>query len=216
MRMTRRRFLGYAAVSAASAKLQGLSLGRHQAVKNAGIVVLDEHCTIPESASGYRAALGTLEIGAGVVIVPAAVDLSSSTVRLLHNRLDDGAIVVLESGAIFGDATSRAFNNHRTMLRDEFAIELERPMPLWPAPNIPYVHYLWPRPAMVRDYGHAVVLSEQGGVIARVNGLPVAIRRRLGAGTLIFIGSPLGPALLFGDREARAWLSHVISMSPVA
>jgi hypothetical protein len=203
-------------VSAAGAKIGRVSLGPHASRNDAGVVVLDEHCAIPESAAGYHAALGSLERGdAGVVIVPAAVDVPSSAVRLLHDRLRAGAMVLVESGSTFGDAGSNGFRSHRVMLREHFGIEVERPMPLWPSATIPYVHYSWPLPAMVRDYGRAVVLPEQDGVIARVNGLPVALTRRFRAGTLIFLGSPLGPPLLFGDREARAWLTHIIWMSPV-
>ena len=211
MSMTRRQFVGYAAVSAAGASIGRFSLGSTATRNDAGVVVVDEHCTIPESAAGYRACMGMLGSGkAGVVIVPAAVDVPSSTIRFLHDRLDSGAIVVLESGSIYGDAGSIAFGSHRAMLRDQFGIEVDRPTPLWPSASVPYVYYRWPLPAMVRDYGRAVVLPEQDGVVARVNGIPVAMASRVRAGTVIFLGSPLGPALLFGDREARAWLTHLV------
>ena len=50
-------------------------------------------------------------------------------------------------------------------------------------------------------------LSTQAGeVIAWVDGLPVALKRPGGRGNLIFLGSPLGPALWAGDAQARRWL----------
>jgi hypothetical protein len=39
--------------------------------------------------------------------------------------------------------------------------------------------------------------------------MPVALKKRVGKGTLIFLGSPLGPALGASDLEARHWLQSV-------
>src|SRR5438128_10780639 len=113
MSMTRRQFVDYAAVSAASASLARISLGSTATLADAGVAIVNEHCAIPESAAGYRACVGKLgRRKAGVVIVPAAAHVPSSTVRFLHDRLDSGTIVVLESGAIYGDAASAAFRTH--------------------------------------------------------------------------------------------------------
>ena len=38
------------------------------------------------------------------------------------------------------------------------------------------------------------------------DGLPVALKRPSGRGRLMFLASPLGPALWAGDSEARGWL----------
>ena len=85
------------------------------------------------------------------------------------------------------------------------------PVQLWSAhtssQGIPYVDYSWPHSAKVRDFSRVVPLGPQAGdVIAWVDGLPVALKRQDGRGTLLFLGSPLGPALWAGDAEARRWL----------
>jgi hypothetical protein len=138
--------------------------------------------------------------------------------RALRDYLDDGATILLESGAAYIGQSSREthefaeFANHRAMLYEEFAICVESPRSLWPAHGIPYVQYTWPHAAMVRDFSRVVPLApQQGEIIARVDDLPVALRRTYRSGMLIFLGSPLGPALLFGDSEARRWMLDVFA-----
>jgi len=51
-----------------------------------------------------------------------------------------------------------------------------------------------------------------GDNIAWAGELPVALKRRVGAGTLIYLGSPVGPALWAGDVEAKRWL-HAVALT---
>jgi len=227
MGMTRRRFLD----CAAGAVTMGLPLDLWRrcrsplaAETSPRWVLLDlkEHGGLGESASGYESALATL--GArflcaearwvfpsrcAVLIVPAALELPPPAVRAIVSCLRAGAMVILESGA--GFAAGRDFRAHR-VLCDYLQVRIEAPVQLWSAPTssqrIPYVDYTWPYPAKVRDFSRVVPLGRQAGeVIAWVDGLPVALRRQSGrGGTLIFLGSPLGPALWAGDAEARRWL----------
>jgi len=46
-------------------------------------------------------------------------------------------------------------------------------------------------------------------IIATFAGQPVGLRRRVGHGTLITLGSPLGPVFLTGDPDARLWLDGI-------
>src|SRR5207244_10592234 len=128
--------------------------------------------------------------------------------RAIVGCLQAGASVIVESGA--GFAANREFRAHRGALRDYLQLQIEAPVDLWPdnsSQRIPYVDYSWPRPAKVRDFTRVVPLGRQAGeVIARVDGLPVALKRSSGRGNLIFLGSPLGPALWAGEAEARRWL----------
>ncbi len=62
-----------------------------------------------------------------------------------------------------------------------------------------WVRFDWPISAMIRDFGRASCISG-GSVIARLNGMPVAVRK----GSLVVLGSPLGPHLYAGDRDAHA------------
>jgi hypothetical protein len=101
-----------------------------------------------------------------------------------------------------------------------------------PATTPPYVHYDWPSTTIVRDFSRAIPLSyaamgfsreahrpaesAEGPYhrpIARINNVPVCCRLRLGYGQFVFLGSPLGPHLASGDREAQALLQSLLSRS---
>src|SRR5262249_7067365 len=125
---------------------------------------------------------------------------------------------------------SGEFVAHQKMLLRYFDLAVESPVDLWSGNPIgaarfaqrcdqnarkklhryessPYIDYDWPRETKVRDFSRVILVSAKSGdVIARVRGLPVALKRRVGEGTLIFLGSPMGPLLRAGDPEARSWL----------
>jgi len=143
------------------------------------------------------------------------LDIPPPAVRAIRSRLRTGATVLLESGA--GFAADRDFRAHRAVLRDQLGVHIEAPVRLWSsrgASGVPYVDYSWPASAKIRDFSRVVPLERQsegaGEIIAWVDDLPVALRRRYGRGDLIFLGSPLGPALWAGDAEARRWLCEVV------
>jgi hypothetical protein len=148
---------------------------------------------------------------AAIVIMPGAVRIPPRTTRQMTKALDSGATVILESGAAFSAANSRELRDHREMLRDVFGIETGPPTSLWPAEGIPYVEYMWPVAVRVRDFSRVIpVRQHDGEVIGRAAGHPVAVHRCHGRGTLIFLGSPLGPTLWAGDAEGRRWLHAVV------
>ena len=218
MGITRRGFLGCVAGSLTA----GLQLGRPLRVDTSPRRVLLDlrgQCALPESLLGYESALAGMgtEVTSRCtpLIVPAALDIPPPAVRAILSRLRPGATVLLESGA--GFATARGFRAHRAVLRDRLGVHIEAPVRLWSrrgARGIPYVDYRWPSSAKIRDFSRVVPLGRQsekeGEIIARVDGLPVALKRRLGRGDLIFLGSPLGPALWAGDAEARRWFGEFV------
>ena len=51
--------------------------------------------------------------------------------------------------------------------------------------------------------------QQPGEIIAWAGDLAVAFRRRVEKGTLIYLGSPVGPALWTRDPDARRWLYAV-------
>lgn len=171
-------------------------------------------CSLPESTLGYRSALaGAPERPdhGPLLIIPAVLDVPGDIARLIRLRLTGGATVIVESGA--GFAGHVRFREHQRSLIEGLKIDTHLPADLW-APgrsgHSPYIDYSWPDAVRVRDFSRVVPLGDQEAeVIARADGLPVALRRAVGAGTLIFLGSPLGPALWAGDREARRWLFDV-------
>ena len=217
MGVTRRRFLGYTA--GVFAGLRGLPLDRTS--RRCVLLDLNDRSCLNESVSGYQSALTSAGVQwmradarwmsaprCAVLIVPAALEIPPQVVRAIVRCLHAGASVIFESGA--GFAADRDYRAHRLALRHYLQLQIEEPVDLWrdnSSQRIPYVDYTWPRPAQVRDFSRVVpVEGQEGEIIARVDGRPVALKRPSGRGRLIFLGSSLGPALWAGDAEARGWL----------
>jgi hypothetical protein len=204
---------------------------------------LNSHYLLRESVKGYQAALpGEHNLVESLhestccyrfVIVPALGSIAPAVAQKLSNLLQAGTHLLLESGA--GFLSPAEFSVHQRMLRRYFDVTVLPPSDLWSGKfadnllfssrygcpekklnsheSIPYVNYVWPRYAKVRDFSRVIpVSSGEGDVIGRVGTLPVALKKRVANGTLIFLGSPLGPALFAGDPEARSWLRLVTSL----
>jgi hypothetical protein len=217
--ITRRHFLGCVAGSLTA----GLPFDVPRRVEESSrrvLLDLGEHCALRESVAGYESALASLGTmsRSTLLIVPAALDILPPARRAIVSRLRAGATVILESGA--GFCGGRDFRAHRIGLRDHFGVHVAAPVRLWSARpdsrGMPYIDYTWPSPVQIRDFSCVVPLGRQqtgGEIIAGVAGLPVGLKRRIGPGKLIFLGSPLGTALWAGDAEARRWLREVVASS---
>jgi hypothetical protein len=190
-------------------------------------VIADEQNYVPEAktCSQWRCRMA---------ILPGVGAMDSATIRLLFDLLEAGTHVLLESGA--GFVSPADFAVHQRILHRCFDLAIEPRVDLWSgkAPEnrlfarrakphqrsnvdsrepVPYVNYVWPREASVRDFSRVIPVSANAkDVIGRVGPLPVAMKRRFANGTLIFLGSPLGPALRAGDPEARSWLRLVTAL----
>ena len=210
--MTRREFLAYAA--AATMPLDLRLPSPPPAPTNCRCLVLPVpgECSLVESLNGYRSALAAQGwAGRETWIVPAVLDIPSRIAGMMVEALKRGTTVIVESGA--GFAGHLHFRRHRRALRELLHVDVQAPVDLWSdhprTRGIPYVEYSWPYRTKVRDFSRVVPVADRGDVIAWVDGLPVGLRRRCGQGTLIYLGSPLGPALWAGDAEAKRWLlSH--------
>jgi hypothetical protein len=169
-----------------------------------------------------------------IAIVPGLGSIDPAVAETLSTLLDAGTHVLLESGAAF--LSPSEFTAHQEMLFHYFGIEVGNPVDLWsrkPADDallghrpqrqpskklnspesIPYVNYSWPRQTSVRDFSRVLPVSARAGdVIGWVGELPIALKRRMSGGMLIFLGSPLGPALRAGDPQARSWLQSVTAL----
>lgn len=242
MKISRRRFLGTATGAAAGlvATVRGAA-NDSEAPAAGGRVILDaeDGCGLRESLAGYQAALAgagfrvvraasDLIPQAATIVVPGCARLDPRLARALAGSLDRGGLVLLESAAGFSASDgSPAFEVHRRELRASFGLEIEAPVDLWadcPAGRVPYVDYSWPAAVKVRDFSRVLPLASRsqvgasatGEVIGWAGGWPVALRRpagRGGKGMLVFLGSPVGPALGAGDREARHWLRTLVAAS---
>lgn len=169
-----------------------------------------------------------------MVIVPGLGMMDPAIGWALLDLAQGGTRLVLESGAGFLSPAEAAAQ--RRVLARCFALEVAPPADLWSRKladdgpfasrngphrrktidghqSTPYVHYVWPRETMVRDFTRVIPVSAKGGeVIGWAGSLAVASKRSVGKGTLIFLGSPLGPVLRASDPEARSWLQSVVAL----
>lgn len=169
-----------------------------------------------------------------MVIVPGLGMIDPAIGRMLLDLVQGGTRLVLESGAGFLSAAETAA--HQGMLLRCFGLDVEPPVDLWSGKladdglfasrtsphrrktidatqSVPYVRYVWPREIMVRDFTRVIPVSaKRGEAIGWAGSLAVGSKRPVGKGTLIFLGSPLGPALRASDPEARSWLQSVVSL----
>jgi hypothetical protein len=168
-----------------------------------------------------------------VAIAPGVGMMDAVLSSVLSGLLQSGSTLLLESGA--GFLSQYEFALHQRMLHQYFDITVDRPVDLWRKPEynairkprparyprnesdnrqaVPYVHYRWPSEAKVRDFSRAIPVSAPtGNAVGKIGDLTVAWKTRLGKGMLIFLGSPMGPALGAGDSDAGAWLHSVTEL----
>jgi hypothetical protein len=161
-------------------------------------------CVLLESRAGFGKALAGRD-HPRLVVVPAAAGWDASLLK----RARGGQWVLFESGA--GFAAAGAFGEQREGLARSFDLTLEEPRAPWrDGPRPPYVSLQWPETALLRDFS-SVVPVHGGETIGRFGALPVAALRRAGEGALLFLGSPLGPALWSDDARAHSWLQAFLA-----
>jgi hypothetical protein len=225
MPISRRGFLSCAATASAA--------GLAGATRLAGLfpqipgfrsrcVVVDPgaDCPLRESAAGYEAVLSSSNVvfqrtsiqslaSARTIILPAAATTDAKSAAKLRKLLENGSVILYESAAAF--LGPEEFGFHKRVIRSVFGLSLHDPVRLWDSADSlkqsPYVDYHWPVVTKVRDFSRMVPVDPgDGETIAWFGDLPVAARRRIGKGTLVYLGSPLGPHFLSDDREASHWL----------
>ena len=166
----------------------------------------ERHCLSQESASGYRLLLDEfkdVQIPC-LLIAPAARELSAIRCRRLVKEIEAGAWLLLESGVCFSSPAEAGAQ--ADILRDVFNLALLPPILIsrGDVDASHYVRFSWPIPRLVRTF-HAVVPVAGGHhqVIASFQGNAVGVKRPIGKGGIIYLGTMLGPGLLAQEREAR-------------
>lgn len=167
---------------------------------------------------------------AASLVVAGAGAVRAETFAVVALALEKGARVIWESGAAFLEPHD--FVRQQALAREYLRVSMGRPLEVWSqrarrstsarenelGPNrsarsvraigherVPYIAYRWPLETQVRDFSCVTPVSAPTGhVIAHWRETPVAWSKRIGAGTLVFIGSPIGPALRAGDYEAHS------------
>jgi hypothetical protein len=143
--------------------------------------VVDLGCVLPESLAGFKTQVGDLRHD--VLIVPAVRAVTNADKEMIQGWLERGATVLLEyvAGA---------------------SVE--------PSVYFPYVEYSWPVRVKIREFAPVRLTPAPGDeIIATFVGQPVGLRRKVSDGTLITLGSPIGPVFLTGDLDARRWLDGI-------
>ena len=212
---------------------------RSEAAGRCAIIDLGPECLLSESLLGYQQAcaetgatvvqlLPATLAGRSTFIVPGTGVIGHSTAAILLDFLNQGMCVLLESAA--GFCHPSRFAGQQEIFYRYFDLSLQEPVDLWsensvnvpmsrdPGANLnllagqstPYIHYLWPATFTVRDFSRAIPIAAKGEDVIAYAGLrPVAVRKQVGSGLLVFLGSPLGPGLRAGEPEARSWLRLV-------
>jgi hypothetical protein len=188
MHLSRRAFVGSVAVAPWPRRSGG-----------ATIVDLGAGCLLRESLAGYRTAIAEGGINRADVaqpLLPAAIAL------LRSHRAEPGMAAKVVPGAAMSNWTAPG----PALLECALGV-VRQPASRSGAPYVPYVDFNWPIRAKIREFFPLVLQPRQGdAVIATYAGAPVALRR----GSLIVLGSPIGPALAAGDPDARRWLASVL------
>lgn len=141
--------------------------------------------------------------GAGLIIVPASRRLASGQALQLRGLVWAGSWLLLESGLCF--SRQREWAEQERLLRNVFGLSMSPPVPVsgheWSGR---YIAYSWPVHRLVRTFAGVIPVSApRAECCARLNGMPVAIRRAIGNGGIIFLGSMLGPGLRAQEAEAH-------------
>ncbi len=191
--MTRRHFLA------------GLSLPLlplHAAPPNpASLTILPEgHLLSQESAAAYSELLPMLSPPRrSVLLLPGAKQLSLARALAIRRTLEAGASVLIECGLAF--SASSEIEEQRRVLHRAFGIQLGSPAAV-ANPHHPYVAFA--PGTLVRPFGLTIPVFRDGGeALAHFGETPVALKARVGSGTLIFLGAMLGPHIQAADSDAR-------------
>jgi len=204
--LSRREFVGAVGAIAVSAAGAPAAPDRRPKWR---VLDLGHDCLLHESLAGFclagvsecRPPRDTQESAS--YIVPAAAGLSAKLMTHLSRNVQAGGRLIFESAAAFG-----GFEAQRRQLARYFGLTIEPPFNLWTGDaSPPYVDYHWPIRVKVRDFSHAVpVVAKKADVIGAIGKIPIAAH----AGRFVFLGSPIGPSLLAGDREAHLWFNALL------
>ena len=181
----------------------------------------EHHCLSLESARGFRhlvsrypsatsSASGRTASGS-LIIAPGIRWMSLSTAADLAERINEGASVILESGLGF---SSRTESKHQIdLLKKVFGLQLLPPVKVGKNPAAAtYLEYTRPVPRLVRTFEAITPVGcDQSEALARLGKYSVCIRKRIGDGALVFLGSMLGPGIVAEEREAIEVASALVT-----
>lgn len=174
--------------------------------RNSRIEFIEEtHELAAESARGYHSLAIVREASRTKwIIAPAVRDMDAQSCAALCERVRSGEWLLFEGG--IGYSGQPNTKQQALLLGEHFDIQI-----LPPVKTHGYIAYSWPIQKLVRSF-HVVtpVVCDKQDVIARVDRLPVCLRKRFGLGGIVYLGSMLGPGLMAEEREAHVVADSII------
>jgi hypothetical protein len=166
------------------------------------VILAEPHLLSEESARGYRNLLATVEPRVPIIIIPAVRQLSFGEAERLRDLAFGGARLILESGAAY--AHSGEWRAQARVLDAVFGLNVREEITA-STTEPAYLNYRCPERIMVRTFGAiSPVHCSPGEQLAEHGGAPVAAKREVGQGCIVYLGSILGVGLLAQEREAHA------------
>jgi hypothetical protein len=175
-------------------------------------IVTEPHCLSEESARGYRtlvSGFGLSEFGASglgrgretAIVLPASCRLCYGKAEALLGSVRRGCLLILESGIAY--SSPEEARGQARILNDVFGIRTGEPIEV-SGHEASYISYNFAEPFLIRTFGAIVpVRCTPKETIANFAGTAVAMRRLMGEGEVVYLGSILGVGLLAREREAR-------------
>jgi hypothetical protein len=176
----------------------------------AASIVCGSDCLSQESAAGFRILKQSMDpaLTSGVLVFCGMPDLNIKDAQRMRELAISGALVLCELSPFA----------HRLTGLQAFGMAADAPVAIGPGHTDRhglFVRYRWPHAALVRSFLGFVPLSGDGLLSATYGGHAVAMRRQIGRGAVIVLGSMLGPSLFAGDSQAREVAAETIEFAGI-
>lgn len=164
-------------------------------------IISEPNCLSQESAEGFRTLLASSTASDITILCGISRRLNSHRMFELRNRALRGAWIIWENSP---------FVHQKQILEDAFGIATQDRKLI--SSDRLYISYNWPVPALTRTFSAIIPVScAPAEVVARYGHVPIAMKRRLGRGGILFLGSMLGPNLRAEEREAKQIAEAIFS-----
>lgn len=169
-----------------------------------------------ESEQGFAQALDRLlpthtRLGRAV-IVPSASALEGTPLSSLVRQAQLGATVLIDLADGFACRSDIA--RTRIDLKRHLGIEVADPVAYETGD---YIVYRWPVPVLVRHFTRiSYIKPGRHTPIAHLVTQSIAVRKEMGLGSVVIIGSTLGSLLLAGDEQAHQILARLLATNEVS
>lgn len=162
-----------------------------------GLQILSEpNCLSQESAAGFGSLFASRPAHETRNIIVLCGIRRPGALHLRERALG-GAWIVWESSPV-------------STTEDAFGIRLHKA--IVPSSDQLYVRYRWPHTALLRSFSAVIPVScPAREVIAHYGAVPIAMKRRVGRGGIVFLGSMLGPNLHAQEPQALQLVTAISS-----